>query len=266
MKQPDRIAIIPARFASSRFPGKPLATLRGARGAERSLLERTWLAAMAVPALDAIWIATDDERIAAEAERIGAAWVMTSPECRNGTERCAEALRNLNIVPRLIVNIQGDAPLTPPSFVDALLEAMQNPQVAVATPAIRCSPQARQMLINDRRQGRVGGTTAVMASDGRALYFSKEVLPYGGGEAGGSAPVFHHAGLYAYTPAALDAYIRTPPCALETTEGLEQLRFLDAGIRVQCVEVASQGHEFWELNNPSDISRIEAILAQQGID
>lgn len=255
--------LIPARYASSRYPGKPLAMLRGATGVAKSLLERSWEAALAVRSVATRAIATDDPRIAEEAARFGAPVVMTSEACRNGTERCAEALGGLPPETRIVVNLQGDAPLTPPWFVEALIEAMAaDPGIAVATPVLRASPEALAGLLADRRVGRVGGTTALFDHDGRALYFSKEVLPYGA-EASG-APVFHHVGVYAYRPAALRAYAGWEPGALERSEGLEQLRFLERGTPVACVEVEERGARFWELNNPEDVPRIEAVLAERG--
>lgn len=109
--------VIPARYGSTRYPGKALAPLRGATGEARPLVRRTWDAARAVHGVERILIATDDERIAAAARAFGAEVAMTSPDCANGTERCAEALAALAPEPGIVVNLQGDAPLTPPWFV-----------------------------------------------------------------------------------------------------------------------------------------------------
>ncbi|MGY6632841.1 MAG: 3-deoxy-manno-octulosonate cytidylyltransferase [Alkalilacustris sp.] len=252
--------IIPARYASQRFPGKPLAALRGAGGDARPLIRRAWEAAMAVPGVEGVWVATDDDRIAEAARGFGAAVVMTPESCRNGTERTAAAVAALGLVDRVVVNLQGDAPLTPPWFVSALVAALAGAEgPAMATPVLRCTPEALAMLREDRRRGRVGGTTAVVGAQGRALYFSKEVLPFGDG------PVFHHVGVYAYTPAALAAYGALPQGALEVREGLEQLRFLEHGLPVTCVEVEDRGRAFWEVNTPEDIARVEAVLQAEGI-
>jgi 3-deoxy-manno-octulosonate cytidylyltransferase (CMP-KDO synthetase) len=263
------VIVIPARYESSRFPGKPLAPLRGADGVSRSLVERSWRAAMAVPGVAAVLVATDDARIAEHAAGFGAAVAMTSPGCRNGTERCAEVLGRLDTEPDLIVNLQGDAPLTPPEFVTALIEAMAaRPDAAVATPVLRCDAEALLRFREDRHAGRVGGTTAVFDRAMRALYFSKEVIPFSDpiDPALGPVPVFHHVGLYAYRPAALRAYGGWAPGVLETLEGLEQLRFLENGVPVLCVEVEARGRVFWELNNPIDIARIEAAMASMGMN
>jgi 3-deoxy-manno-octulosonate cytidylyltransferase (CMP-KDO synthetase) len=137
----------------------------------------------------------------------------------------------------------------------------------VATPVLRTEAEALAGFLEDRRTGRVGGTTAVFGADGRALYFSKEVIPFTGRSytAGEATPVFHHVGVYAYRPAALTAYQGWQPGPLETLEGLEQLRFLERGVPVLCVEVQARGRQFWELNNPADVPRIEAMLAAMGL-
>lgn len=262
------VIMIPARHASSRFPGKPLAPLRGATGVVKSLIERSWEAARAVRGIDATYVATDDERIAAASRKFGADVLMTSADAANGTERCAEAVGALPEPPEIVVNLQGDAPLTPPWFIEALVDAMRGREdVAVATPVLRCDDHSLRGFLDDRAAGRVGATTAVFARDGRALYFSKEVIPYTGGtlSAGGTCPVFHHVGVYAYRPGPLQTYPTLAPGPLERWEGLEQLRFMENGLDVLCVEVDGRGAKFWELNNPEDTPRIEAALAEQGI-
>jgi len=261
----EAVIVIPARYGSQRFPGKPLVALTGATGVARSLIRRSWDAAMAVEGVAGVWVATDDERIRAAAEAFGARVAMTSTGARNGTERVAEALpaiaAELGRMPEVVVNLQGDAPLTPPWFVPALIGAMA-PGVEMATPVLRCSPEALAMLREDRRHGRVGGTTAVFDAHGRALYFSKEVLPFA---ADPDAAVYHHVGVYAYTPAALAAYAALPEGRLERLEGLEQLRFLENGHRIRCVEVEARGRSFWEVNTPEDVPRVEAVLQAEGI-
>lgn len=258
--------VIPARYASTRYPGKPLVALTGATGQSRSLVRRSWDAALNASGVDRVVIATDDERIAEHARAFGADVVMTPESCRNGTERCAAALSPLGLSDDdVVVNLQGDAPLTPGWFVEALIDAMAGGAV-VATPVLRLEADALAGFREDRAAGRVGGTTAVFARDMTALYFSKEVVPYTGRDfsAGEVIPVFHHVGVYAYRPAALRAYTGWGEGTLEKWEGLEQLRFMENGIPVTCVEVESRGQAFWELNNPVDVPRIEAILKAQG--
>ena len=257
------LIVIPARYASSRYPGKPLVELRGATGEPRSLVQRSWEAAVGVPGVDRVVIATDDARIAVASRAFGAEVMMTPETCRNGTERCAVVAQALAGAEDVVVNLQGDAPLTPPWFVSALMDAMlADAARLVATPVLRCDAEALSGFLDDRRNGRVGATTAVFDRSGKALYFSKEVIPYTGRPIGAdeSIPVFHHVGVYAYRRSALDPYPAWPIGPLETWEGLEQLRFMENGLPVQCVEVEARGRAFWELNNPSDVPRIEEIL------
>ena len=253
--------VIPARYASSRYPGKPLAELRQADGTAKSLIRMTWEAAQQVAGVGAVHVATDDDRIRLHCEGFGASVLMTSPEARNGTERCAEAAARLDA--DLIVNLQGDAPLTPPWFVEALIAAMDEGGADMATPVLRCDRRTYDMFLEDRRAGRVGGTTAVFDRAMRALYFSKEVIPWiDPARIPDPVPVFHHVGCYAYRPEALHRYASWPEGALEAREGLEQLRFLENGAHVRCVEVDARGRVFWELNNPGDVARIEAVLKE----
>lgn len=262
------LIVIPARFASSRYPGKPLVTLRGAGGEAQSLIRRSWEAAMAVRGAERVVVATDDARIRDHAEGFGAEVVMTSTACRNGTERCAEAVAALGIRPGIVVNLQGDAPLTPAWFVEELTAALAaDPAAEVATPVLNCTGAMRAELLADRAAGRVGGTTAVFGADGGALYFSKEVIPFVAAPPAPDAPspVWHHVGVYAYRPEALAAYSGWPEGRLEALEGLEQLRFLEHGRRVLCVPVEARGRQFWELNNPEDVPKIEAMMAAMGM-
>jgi 3-deoxy-manno-octulosonate cytidylyltransferase (CMP-KDO synthetase) len=257
------VILIPARYASTRYPGKPLVELEDATGARKTLIQRSWEAAMAVPDVAEVFVATDDDRICSAAEGFGARVVMTSPDCDNGTARCADAVTRAGLDADLVVNLQGDSPLTPAWFVTDLIAAMQTrPDAQMATPVLRCDAETYRHFREDRADGRVGGTTAVFGTDNHALYFSKEVVPYidPGKEAQAFGEVFHHVGLYAYRPEALARYITWAPGRLERLEGLEQLRFLENGVPVLCVEVEGRGRVFWELNNPADVPRIERVL------
>ena len=263
------LIVIPARYQSSRYPGKPLVALKGAGGVSKSLIERSWDAARVVKGVDRVVVATDDDRIRQAAEAFGAEVVMTSSDCLNGTERCAEAHAALGASHDIVVNLQGDAPLTPPWFVEALIAGLQNaPEAQVATPVLQCDGATLNGFLNDRKAGRVGGTTAVFARNHAALYFSKEVVPYVSQsfEESELTPVFHHVGVYAFKPDALCAYPDWPVGPLEQLEGLEQLRFMENGRPVLCVEVDARGRQFWELNNPQDVPKIEQMMAQMGIE
>ena len=265
---PRFAVIIPARYESNRFPGKPLAELRGATGVAKPLIRRSWEAAVSACCEQDVWVATDDERIADAVRGFGGQVVMTSSQCRNGTERCAEAAEKIHGCPDIVLNFQGDAPLTPAPMMGQLAAALaQDACAAMATPALRCSRSTYDHLEADSAAGRVGGTTVIFNKRNEALYFSKRVLPYM--PAGTTSPAEHvhlHLGIYAYRRAQLAHYASASPSALEALEGLEQLRFLDEGQVVKVLPFDPVGWDCIELNNPTDVAPIEAILRQRGIE
>jgi 3-deoxy-manno-octulosonate cytidylyltransferase (CMP-KDO synthetase) len=264
----NTVILIPARYASSRYPGKPLVGLKGAKGTAKPLIQRSVEAARRVRGVSGVFVVTDDERIAAGCAPARVGVIMTSPECRNGTERCAEALAQLHD-PDLVINFQGDALLTPASFVEALIGHMEsNPVALVATPAMRLRKEEVEALQREEAAGRVGGTAVVTDNDGRALYFSKRLIPHLPAWAmeAEPTPMKLHVGVYAYRPKALELYRETPLSELETLEGLEQLRFLDANVPVHVVEVETPPFTLRELNNPEDVAPIEEALAAAGLE
>jgi 3-deoxy-manno-octulosonate cytidylyltransferase (CMP-KDO synthetase) len=263
----NSVILIPARHASTRYPGKPLVPLKGAGGVPKPLIQRSVEAARRVTGVNGVYVVTDDERIANACGTFDVGVIMTSPECRNGTERCAEAAAQLH-EPDLVINFQGDALLTPPRFVEALMERMAQSDVAVATPAIRLRSSEVRTLQSEEAAGRVGGTSVVTDSDGKALYFSKRLIPYlpKGALDGDMSPARLHIGVYAYRPSALATYVAAPPSELELLEGLEQLRFLAQGIPVAVVDVEPPDFALRELNNPEDVGPIEEALARAGLE
>lgn len=264
----NAVILIPARYASSRYPGKPLVELKGVSGAAKPLIHRSVEAARRVRGVSGVFVVTDDERIAEACRPAKVGVIMTSPECRNGTERCAEALSQLPD-PDLVINFQGDALLTPPGFVEALIARMEDDRAAlVATPAMRLRSDEVRALQGEEVAGRVGGSTVVTNNAAQALYFSKRLIPHlpSGALAGEMSPVRLHLGVYAYRPEALDRYVATPVSELEMLEGLEQLRFLAAGIPVAVVDVETPPFALRELNNPEDVAPIEEALAAAGLE
>lgn len=259
----DITILIPARYASSRYPGKPLVPLTGKDGVSKTLIERSHDCALSVEGVKEVFVCTDDVRIKDHCEAFGARVIMTDEACENGTVRCADAISKAGLEADLFINLQGDAPLTPSWFVEAIIDEMIRDQtVMMATPVLRCDQATFVHFREDRKSGRVGGTTAVFDRHKNALYFSKEVIPYTNKafEHEADIPVFHHVGVYGYRKAALMAYQSFPQGPLEGFEGLEQLRFLENGMGVRCVEVEGRGRVFWELNNPVDVARIESVL------
>jgi len=245
-----------------------LVPLKGSSGTAKPLILRTVEAARRVREASGVFVTTDDERIAEECTRYGVGVIMTSPECCNGTERCAEALGQLHD-PDLVINFQGDALLTPPGFVEALIDRMRDDQDAlVATPAMRLRSSEVRALQAEEAAGRVGGTSAVIDDQGHALYFSKRLIPHlpAGTLDGEMSPVRLHVGVYAYRPEALERYVTTPVSELETLEGLEQLRFLVAGVPVAVVDVQPPPYALRELNNPEDVEPIEQALIDAGLE
>ncbi|MEM1453217.1 MAG: 3-deoxy-manno-octulosonate cytidylyltransferase [Planctomycetota bacterium] len=251
--------VIPARYGSTRFPGKPLADVAG-----RSLIGRVHDLASAARGVDRVVVATDDERIADHVHAFGGEAVMTPSSCRNGTERVHAAAVELGERPDAVINLQGDAVLTPPWVIEAIVEEMErSPDAPIVTPAARLDAGSLALLREAKAAGEVGGTTVVFDVNGDALYFSKAVLPYERDPEGG-APTFRHVGLYGYRFDALEQFVATPSSPLERTEGLEQLRALENGVRIRVVEVDYRGRRHLAIDSPDDLVRVERILAEDG--
>lgn len=238
------VGILPARWASTRFPGKPLHLIAG-----KPLVQHVWEQCRRCRRLDDLYIATDDERIFAAAESFGAKAVMTSPVHPTGTDRIAEAVR---AIPRAthIVNIQGDEPLIDPELVDELAATMAgDPTLDMATAANPLDPA--DPAVNDPNVVKV-----VTALDGRALYFSRSPLPFFRNAVPG-LPVFRHKGIYAYRRTFLERFVTWAPSPLEQAESLEQLRALENGasIKVLPTNDTSPG-----VDTPEQAAHVEAIL------
>jgi 3-deoxy-manno-octulosonate cytidylyltransferase (CMP-KDO synthetase) len=237
------IAIIPARYASSRFPGKPLAMIAG-----KTMIEHVWRRCQESGAFSRVIIATDDERIADVGSSFGEV-VMTAVSCRSGTERAAEVARLLPDC-RAIVNVQGDEPAVHPASLRQLVEALENPEIAIATLVRRLSPgeAANPNVVK-----------AVLAINGDALYFSRSAIPSNAEQRGATG--YAHLGLYGYRREVLLRIAALPPTPLELAEQLEQLRALEHGIRIRCVLTANDSVA---VDTPADLARAEAALRAFG--
>jgi 3-deoxy-manno-octulosonate cytidylyltransferase (CMP-KDO synthetase) len=250
--------IIPARYGSSRFPGKPLQMIAG-----RSMLERVWRIARAARFCSRVVIASEDERVLAHAASFGAEAVLTSENCRNGTERVHEAATTLGLDAKIIVGLQGDAVLTPPWVLDALIDALEtDADIDIATPAIRLDAQALRDFIAHKQISPTSGTTVVFDRDANALYFSKSVIPFPGRS--DAAPVHRHIGLYGFRRASLAAFVALEPTPLERAEGLEQLRALENGMRIRIVLVDYAGRTHASVDTREDVALVEALIAAEG--
>ena len=258
------VIIIPARYGSTRYPGKPLVELRTREG-KKSLIQLSWEAAEKVSGVSEIYVATDDKRIEEHALAFGAKVIRTSSKCKNGTERCAEAVSNARLKAEIIVNFQGDAPLTPSWFVEEIIASLKaDKSTDVATPVLRLDRKSYNLFFDDRKSDRVGGTSVVFDKYMYALYFSKELIPFfeiSKIDQDKPIPCYHHVGVYAYRRKVLNDYLYWSESHLEKLEGLEQLRFLSENKKIKCVEVSSRGNVFWELNNPEDVQRIEKVIS-----
>lgn len=256
--------IIPARYGSTRFPGKPLAMIAG-----QTMLSRVVdVARKAAQGLECdVIVATDDDRITAHAKEIEAHYVMTPESCKTGSDRVWAAVEKLPQPVSHVINLQGDAPFTPPHILRKILETLQsNEAVCVATPVHQLSWEALDRLRENKRSTPYSGTTAVFDNTGRALWFSKMVLPAIRKEEGlrqenALSPVWQHMGLYGYRTDILERYVSLPEGVYEKLEGLEQLRFLENNIPVTCVPVENdEGTLHSGIDTPEDVKRAEALL------
>ncbi len=250
------VVVIPARWGSTRFPGKPLAPVAGV-----PMVQRVWALALAAEGVDSVCIATDDDRIAEAAEAFGAEAVMTPAECRNGTERAHAAAAAMATPPDVIINLQGDAVLTPPWVVGAVAQAFADPDVKIATPAVALDDGQLAALEEHKKTSPASGTTVVLDTKFNALYFSKAVIPF---RRRAEAPVYRHIGIYGYRRDTLADLVALPEGVLERTEGLEQLRALENGIPIRVVPVDYRGRTHWSVDSPADQAAAEKLILSEG--
>lgn len=263
------VIIIPARWGSTRLPGKPLALIAG-----RPMLARVVALARAAAADDAairILVATDDARIAEHCAALQVACVMTPVDCPTGTDRARIAVAQLPNPPDFVVNMQGDAPLTPPDFVRALIASYRAAPCDVVTPVTQLSWDELDRLRVTKQTTPHSGTTVVFNPEtGAAHWFSKTILPTIRKEnalraQGKLSPVWRHVGLYGYRREMLDKFGTLHEGHYEKLEGLEQLRVLEHGYGMRCVPVAYRGRANMSgVDSPEDIQRAEALIAQHG--
>jgi 3-deoxy-manno-octulosonate cytidylyltransferase (CMP-KDO synthetase) len=240
------LAVIPARYASTRFPGKPLVSLAG-----KPMIERVWERVRRARSVSEVVVATDDERIRTAVNGFGGDAVMTRAEHRSGTERAAEVAAAHGDAD-IIMNVQGDEPLIEPAAIDAAVEAMRgDPDVSVATLAVPISNAADIMDPNVVK--------TVLDFDGNALYFSRAPIPWVR-DRGSSVHATHlkHLGLYVFRREALLEFATFPQGDLERIEQLEQLRWLENGYRIR---VAETEYDSIGVDTPDDVARVEQLLA-----
>ncbi|WP_152639858.1 3-deoxy-manno-octulosonate cytidylyltransferase [Sphingobium bisphenolivorans] len=260
------LVVIPARAGSSRLPRKPLAPIAG-----RTLLHRTIAMARAATAGLAeaeLLVATDDAEIADHARAAGCEAVMTDSGIATGSGRALAAARQQTILPRFVINLQGDSPFQPEEALRAVIGALEA-GAEVATPVIRLDWAALDALREHKSRSPFSGTTCARTPQGLALWFSKTIIPAIRNEqilraSQPLSPVWRHVGLYGYTLKALTRFEATAPTELETLEGLEQLRLLELGIPITTVPVDPPRFDSSGIDTQADIARVEALIAAHG--
>jgi 3-deoxy-manno-octulosonate cytidylyltransferase (CMP-KDO synthetase) len=241
------VAIIPARFGSSRFPGKPLALILG-----KPLIQWVYEQALKVKDLDGVWVATDDGRIRDCVASFGGRVVITRADHPSGSDRLAEAAGLLNLAPEdIVVNIQGDQPVFPPDLISDLATRLnRDPGAVMVTPV---------KLVSDPGAAANPNTVKVVFDRaGRALYFSRSPLPFW---RDGDTPYYYrHIGIYAYRVQFLQEFVHLPPGRWEEAEKLEQLRALEHGFPIHIVETEGDTRE---VDTPEDARLVEEFLRRQ---
>jgi len=245
-EQEKIVCIIPSRYASSRFEGKPLADLLG-----KPMIQHVYERVLRSSVVTYAAVATDDERIFAAVERFGGRAIMTSPQHRSGTDRIAEAVAGLDLADGdIVVNIQGDQPLFEPVQVDQVVAPLR------ADPAIPMSTLIYR-IVREEEISHPNAVKVAVDAQGFALYFSRATIPYVR-DAGLQADYYKHHGIYAYRRSFLDTFAGLPGGTLEKLEALEQLRALEFGYRIK---VAVTEFDSVEVDTPQELARVRDILA-----
>lgn len=252
------LIIIPARAGSTRFPMKPLALISG-----QSLISRVIEIARKTNAQETL-VATDDERIEEHVLNLGVRVVRSHETFHNGTERVAGVVDELSSHGETwdwIINVQGDAVVTPPHLIDSLIQAkIKEPTLAYATPAVLLTNEQVQEWQIQKSGGRASGTSVVMDCNGNALYFSKSILPTHRKDSGAERPVHRHVGVYAYSPEFLSLYRNWKQTPLENAESLEQLRALENGAKLKVIVSPLGDAPLWSIDHPEDVQIAERLL------
>ena len=261
--------IIPARYASTRLPGKPLAMIRGKTMLQR-VVELSLSATKEMNDVSVI-VATDDERITQHCRELGVTCMMTAADAATGTDRVADTVRQMADKPDFILNMQGDAPLTPPDFLRAMIAAFAAAPCDAVTPVTQLSWEQLDKLRSNKQSTPFSGTTAVFDEQtGNAFWFSKNIIPAMRKESelrkqSDKSPVYRHIGLYGYSRATLEKFITLPESKFEILEGLEQLRLIENHYTIRCVPVDFNGRANMSgIDSPEDIARAEALIDQHG--
>ena len=240
MHMVKNLGIIPARFGSTRFPGKPLAKIGGI-----SMIERVYKQAL-LSELDRVVVATDDERIMECVSSFGGEAIMTHTDIHTGTERCREALKKSGLDPENIINIQGDEPFIDPGQINSIIKLLYKPDVDIAT---MISPALSfEEVVNENR------VKVVVAHSGKALYFSRSVIPFATKSRQQIEDYFIHLGIYGFKKSVLLALGNVKPGYLERAESLEQLTWLENGFEIFTVQTMERNDS---VDTPEDLQNLE---------
>lgn len=255
------LIVIPARMASTRFPGKPLAEIAGVSMVRRTAKIAADLGANYV-------VATDHDDIFSHCESYDIPAVMTDAALASGSDRALAAADGFAPKADVIVNLQGDAPFTDPSHIQAIIDRLADTEFDIATPAIQLDWAALDKLRKDKRTTPFSGTT-VIESKGRAIWFSKTIIPALRKEkrlreASPLSPILRHIGLYGFKREALERFTKLPQSPYEKLEGLEQLRALEDGMRIAIVKVEPPQVSSPGIDTPDDLARAEALIEMYG--
>ena len=234
------IGIIPARYASTRFPGKPLADILG-----KPMIQHVYERAKKAESLCEVLVATDDARIYDCVKSFGGHAVMTASELPNGTARCEQAVRLWGGNADAVINIQGDEPLLDPVMIDEAAELLREDE---------CVTLCRELSEDFTNPNAV---KVVISQDGHALYFSRSVIPYKRNKS--DLPFYQHIGIYGYSIDFLKKYVSLPASPLSEAESLEQLKILEHGLKIR-VKVTSSGHESIGVDTPEDLRRVREVM------
>lgn len=257
------LIVIPARMASKRFPGKPLAEISGV-----SMIRRTAQIAADMTTMADYVVATDNIEIEAHCQGFGLPVVMTGPDLPSGSDRALAAANLINPDADIILNLQGDAPFTNPSHIEAIIKRLLKTDVDIATPAIQLSWSDLDQLRFDKKTTPFSGTTVIEIDD-RAVWFSKMIIPTIRKEktlrtAEALSPVLRHIGLYGFRRSALERFTKFPQSHFEKLEGLEQLRALENGLTVGIVKVDPPQVSMPGIDTKEDLARAEALITKHG--
>ena len=264
---------IPARYGSTRFPGKPLAKIKG-----KEMLLRVWENAMSAAkkfeGCEAV-VATDDERIMDFCKEHNISAVMTSSDCRTGTDRIVEAADSFAEKPEFVVNLQGDNPICPSWFLEAVIgEYYKDNSIETVTPVVNLKWSELDDLREHKKATPFSGTTAVFDANNDAFFFSKNIIPAVRKEeklreASEFSPVYRQIGLYGYRYDILKKISSLPEGKYEKLEGLEQLRWIENKIKVRCVEVNYRNYDKMAalsgVDSPEDVARVEKVLDEYNL-